>query len=348
MQQSRYQIRFNTPAFLGNSEQSGQWRSPPFKAQLRQWWRVAYAARHGYRVDVQRMLEAEGRLFGHAGLDSRGAKVAAQRSEVRLRLEHWSPGKLMKSHWQPLDGVQHPEVKVRPAADLYLGFGPVASGKGTPPTLKANAAIQAEERNTLSLAYPAEKAELMACALALMDRYGSIGGRSRNGWGSYQLLPQDATPPLPHYLPVRPWLEALELDWPHAIGRDETGVLAWQTRGFEDWRPLMRLLAEVKIGLRTQFRFELGKNSSVTEKRHWLAYPVTNHSVSAWGTLRLPNSLRFKVRRTVERKLVGIVFHMPCLPPPAFKPNPAVIADVWRSVHGFLDAQSARLNRVDA
>jgi hypothetical protein len=26
-----YQVQFNTPAFLGNAEQDGQWRTPPFK-----------------------------------------------------------------------------------------------------------------------------------------------------------------------------------------------------------------------------------------------------------------------------------------------------------------------------
>jgi len=36
----RYKVEFLCPAFLGNAEQNGQWRTPPFKALLRQWWRV--------------------------------------------------------------------------------------------------------------------------------------------------------------------------------------------------------------------------------------------------------------------------------------------------------------------
>ena len=36
-----YTLRFLTPAFLGNADQNGQWRTPPIKALLRQWWRVA-------------------------------------------------------------------------------------------------------------------------------------------------------------------------------------------------------------------------------------------------------------------------------------------------------------------
>src|SRR5690606_24563642 len=66
MKELKYQVRFLTPAFLGNAEQSGQWRTPPFKALLRQWWRVAYAASGGFNVDVLKMRQEEGLLFGNA------------------------------------------------------------------------------------------------------------------------------------------------------------------------------------------------------------------------------------------------------------------------------------------
>jgi CRISPR-associated protein Cmr1 len=46
MTQLRYRLTFLTPAFLGNAEQSAQWRTPPIKALLRQWWRVVYAGDH--------------------------------------------------------------------------------------------------------------------------------------------------------------------------------------------------------------------------------------------------------------------------------------------------------------
>ena len=34
MQRMTYRIRFLTPAFLGNAEQSGQWRTPPFNPDI--------------------------------------------------------------------------------------------------------------------------------------------------------------------------------------------------------------------------------------------------------------------------------------------------------------------------
>ncbi len=343
MKTAHYTIRFHTPAFLGNAEQSGQWRTPPFKAQLRQWWRVAYAASLGFTPNVARMREEEGRLFGNAWLEDNFSK-----SLVRIRLGEWSPGKL--ESWDGLEQgkIDHPEAeksgrKVGPHA--YLGYGPLDGRGGTKFSEKVNAALQAGEDNTFSIAYPDDdRTTLIERALALMSQFGTVGGRSRNGWGSYSL--QDVGNI--SSLPLRPWQEALKLDWPHAIGSDEKGALVWQTQPFADWKTLMKQLALIKIGLRTQFIFTTGKNAPRTESRHWLSYPVTNHSVSDWGNnARLPNSLRFKVRPTADGKLVGVIFHMPCLPPPAFKPQREAINAVWEQVHSFLDKQSS-LTRIRA
>lgn len=344
MKTAHYTIRFHTPAFLGNAEQSGQWRTPPFKAQLRQWWRVAYAASLGFTPDVARMREEEGRLFGNAWLEDNFSK-----SLVRIRLGEWSPGKL--GSWDGLEQgkIDHPEAeksgrKVGPHA--YLGYGPLDGRGGTKFSEKVNAAIQAGEDNTFSIAHPDnDRTTLIEQALVLMSQFGTVGGRSRNGWGSYSLQDVGSI----SSLPLRPWREALKLDWPNAIGSDEKGALVWQTQPFGDWKALMKELALIKIGLRTQFIFTTGKNAPRAENRHWLSYPVTNHSVSDWGNnARLPNSLRFKVRPTADGKLVGLIFHMPCLPPASFAPDPKAITAVWQRVHAFLDSPDRHLTRIPA
>ena len=334
-----YTLRFDTPAFLGNAEQNGQWRTPPFKAQLRQWWRVAYADNRGFSQNVATMRETEGKLFGHAWLendrDAQGGKISARKSEIRIRLGQWSMGELGKEKWTSLPGVKHPEVKVLAAADVYLGYGPVTTGG-----LKANAAIQAGESTTLSLAYPDEHAPLIEQAFYLMQRFGTVGGRSRNGWGSYDLQAHGEDV-LTGTLPLRNWQDCLKLDWPHAIGKDEQDALIWQTKPAADWKGLMRELAVLKIALRTRFKFPNEKPDGEVHARHWLSYPITRHSVRAWGNnARLPNSLRFKICPTPEGQLIGVIFHMPCLPPKSFNPDPVAIACVWQQVHGFLDTQT--------
>lgn len=343
----RYNLRFTTPAFLGNASQTAQWRTPPVKALLRQWWRVAVAQELGY--SVERLRRQESQLFGTAADDG----GESRQSQVRIRLGQWNEGKL--KDWASTGTVIHPEVKSRDSkpvavgSDLYLGYGPLEFKNGGT-ALKNKAAIQAGDTNALSIAVPDEHARHIATALWLMDRYGTLGGRSRNGWGSFALQPADGAAALQGQLPTQPWKEALQLDWPHAIGSDAQGALVWQTAAFDGWKKLMQELARLKIALRTtQFKFTTGRDAPAPEARHWLSYPVTNHSVREWGNnARLPNSLRFKVRPAPHdpKRLVGVVFHVPCLPPPVFQPHLSSIERVWQTVHAFLDKPEQKLTRI--
>ncbi len=360
-----FSVQFLTPAFLGNAEQSGQWRTPPFKHLLREWWRVAYAEARNFDVNVNAMRREEARLFG-AAADGQG-----NRSLVRMRLGHWNEGKQHKWEADPL--VNHREVDRNHGdigSHLYLGFGPLTYkggtflGKKMGREFKANAAIQAGEKNDLKLAFPKSEAALIDRALELMAAFGTLGGRSRNGWGSLMLTSSDPAKPLSHGergwgegLPLRDWRECLNenMGWPHAIGRDENGALVWWTRqGFNGWQPLMRELAKLKIGLRTQFPLNSGNHAPHPEARHWLSYPVTHHSVKPWDQAvkkpkikrlglgnRLPNMLRFKAQRGADGKLYGMIFHMPHLPPSQFQPDRGAIEQVWEKVHEFLDEQSS-------
>ncbi len=347
MQQRVFTVRFNTPAFLGNAEQSGQWRTPPFKHLLREWWRVAWAEAHGFDIDLGEMRRAEGHLFGVAADEG-----DTRQSQIRIRLGRWDQGKM--NEWVQQDpAVFHKEVRGgrNVGSHLYLGYGPLNFNRGTCLGKKINgnfkpkAAIQAGEENELKLAYPSTEQALLDRALALASAFGGIGGRARNGWGSLELqgdgLPELGEPPL------RDWRECLALEWAHAIGRDENGPLVWRTRDFSDWSELMKALAEIKIGLRTSFRFQSGNNAPRPESRHWLSYPVTHHSVRPWGRdARLPNTLRFKVRRAENGRLYGVIFHMPCKPPRRFSPDGRVLQQVWLRVHRLLTERSD-LRRLD-
>jgi CRISPR-associated protein Cmr1 len=114
-----------------------------------------------------------------------------------------------------------------------------------------------------------------------------------------------------------------------------------------DWKAVMKRLAEIKIGLRTQFGFTTGKNALRPEDRHWLAYPVTNHSVQPWGNnARLPNTLRFKVRPTADGQLIGVIFHVPHKPPGDFRPDATTLERIWTQVHAYLDTPAQSLKRI--
>lgn len=354
-------LRFLTPAFLGDAEQNGRWRTPPIKAQLRQWWRAAYAADKYFSVDLGEMRREEGLLFGNAWLSHREDErevVDHRKSLVRLRLSRWDEGQ--QKSWQGLEQgtVYHPEVertKYRVGPHAYLAYGALDGRGGTQFDTKRSAAIQVNESALLSIAFPIthddprlrrvaeENVPRIERAIALANLYGTLGGRSRNGWGSFHLTPaDDRTPRLAATpLPLRPWRDCLnrEWDWAHAIGRDDKGPLIWQTAPHADWKSLLKTLAVVKIGLRTQFVFPNAKPPHAgIEPRHWLSYPITTHTTRAWDRgARLPNQLRFKVRAMADSKLVGVLVLMPHLPPPAFNPDRAAIQLVWEKVHALLD-----------
>lgn len=372
---AQYTLRFVTPAFLGDADQDGRWRTPPIKALLRQWWRVAYAQHHNFRVDVARMRRLEGCLFGNAWLESPSPSSPSSRSPapakslLRLRLNRWDEGGDVKAEATVSGGNRDGWRTNRRDNDIYyLGYGPLTREKAVA------IGVGNKDTATLSLAWPEEippsyKGPLEAggggelerhlrTALWLVDRYGAMGNRCRNGWGSVELRPADSHVFQEGEPPLRTWTECLELDWPHAIGRDENGALIWCTEPYQDWQSLMKGLGIVRKQLRAKFEFR-GEHGASRGGRHWLAYPVTRHPVRSWDDLhlRLPNQLRFKARRKSDEKLLGVIFHMPHLPPKDFdlrKEEKKEIQRIWRRVHEFLDASdfspssAVRLHRVES
>lgn len=329
-----FKLSFVTPAFLGDANQKGQWRTPPIKQLLRYWWRVAWWEQQAHK-GLAAMREAEARLFGSATDDG---KAASGKSQVRIRLTEWRPG--AEIDWPSQKAVQHPEVRQPIDPKLYLGYGPVEYEKGQPKfRLALPKADQGGGSMTLSLAYP-ESAEsaLLDRALWHIHQFGTLGSRGRNGWGSVQLTNVGEDKPI-----LVDLKDALERDWVTGIGKDGRCALIWATKPAETWYEIMRTLAEIKIGFRTQFQFKTGDRTDKPEERHWLSYPVTNHSVNPWRKLRLPNSLRFKVQRTPDRKYVGVIYHTPCKPTAEFRPPPTEeLIKIWEKVHYFLDQQKER------
>ena len=65
-------VHFNTPAFLGGADQSSEWRTPPFKNLLREWWRVVKAAELSWK----------------SGEDAGGGDTRGRGRALRARTSH--------------------------------------------------------------------------------------------------------------------------------------------------------------------------------------------------------------------------------------------------------------------
>ena len=370
-----YQVSFNTPAFLGNALQQAQWRTPPFKALLRQWWRVVKAKELGYNADALR--RAEGQVFGTASDD--GPNKSLQ-SKVRLRLEPhvddgdkvaaWAPGGLKQ--W-PADEPRekHREVS-QPASqlvgtELYLGYGPLTNRQGrtelntTKSSGQQRTAIADKVRMTLRLRLPEALTAEIEAAMQLAAWFGTLGSRSRNAWGSLHIEARSGTALVPLTAAAltsytRELRDSLKLDWPHAIGRDaqpDAPPFVWYTPERTTWREVMKDLARTKIAFRTIAAPFPTERPGGLEARHLIAYPVTNHEVQLEGWKkngRLPNQLRFKLTRTPGNKLQGVLVHLPCgLPSPLTKgirgQRPDEVA-LWCAVHRVLDDPKHQLTRL--
>jgi CRISPR-associated protein Cmr1 len=356
-----YQVNFTTPAFLGNAEQQAQWRAPPFKALIRQWWRVVKGPRLACPFDIAELRREEAALFGAAadGGESR-------RSRVQLRLSSWEMGALtqlprMATHTHP--EAKHPKTGelIPVGTAVYLGFGPVTL-QGSRPAIAPG-----ELANTLRIRVPDEHADDIRQAMQLAAWFGTLGSRSRNGWGALHMAGEEVLDfgqmtdvAVTNIAPSVSLEQALRRDWPHALGQTLDGRLAiWRVAklsregnkltvaGFDSWREVMEELARIKIKFRTDLKFpqEPGPHAQV-QRRHVLAFPVTNHGLSGVKPdKRLATSLRFKVV-THKNKFFGVIAHLPCAMPNAFFAGSAIAqpplqfqADVWRQVHVALDNQ---------
>lgn len=320
-------VRFNTPAFLGDFEQQAQWRSPPFKAQLRQWWRVVQARRG---IGVNEMRTLEGHLFGSAASDDESTQSA-----VRIRLGKWQKGAGDTTVSRPVISGKNSTK-----ADLYLGYGPI--------TLKERrTAIAAGDSTRLRIALVPHPGSTLAAgrqaddigkALALMDRFGTLGSRSRNAWGSYTL---DGAPQLDLDEYLLDWREALGEAWVRGVGRDEHGALIWHTTEFKTWQDAMHALGQIRVD-----------SNHAGGVRTLQSYPVTGKSQPGWkGQDRLPGNVRLKVLRTSAHQFVGQVTHLPCRPNDALMSSGRVSNDqlisTWQKVHAQLDS-NAQLTRPKA
>lgn len=320
METREYKISFITPAFLGNAEQQAQWRTPPFKALLRQWWRIVVAKEYSY--DYRKIREAEGRLLGHAWLttDTKndGKRISARKSDIQIRVTPWDQGGMRSTDW-PSTGFDKvtttKDGKGRVRSDLYLGFGSIL-----PPSRREqrasitllHSAIHQKQEARLSLRFPSGDIDDMEKIFRLIAWFGTTGSRSRNGWGSIDVKEIGVKElSVENLKPISQSLEmCMKRDWPHAIGRDNQGVLVWQSQPRSDWKKAMNILAHTKVKIRRVAKdFEGPKKIGGVQL---LGYPAGK----AWeirefnNNARLASQIRFKVINTQEG-LRSMIYHLP-------------------------------------
>lgn len=324
MKTLEYALTFTSPAFMGNAEQNAQWRTPPIKALLRQWWRVAYAAEKKFAVDVAAMRREEGLLFGHAWLDDDhiyGSKINARKSRVLIRFDQdW----LMGSQ----KGV---EPMSKGLETSYAWFGLIKRGHGISDRNAIKAASNASEsRRILKLAVPEECEDRFHTIMRLISTFGMVGSRSRGGWGSIHIegintiLPQEMIDGYSQNL-----LDCLKRDWPVSLACDNKGLLLWEgTQQHKSWDSAMTYIASERKKVRSNLK--LGQ----ADLRPLLGFATPG---------RMPSPLRWKVIPSQNGSLIVRIFSMPHrVPEDAGKSfSKEQYQTAWSTIGGILDKSTA-------
>lgn len=315
MKKLEYTVEFVTPAFLGNAEQSAQWRTPPFKTMLRQWWRVLNA-----NLSEAEMRKKEGILFGKA-LDG-----DSHQSKIRIRLQPLSSG--TQSPWtlQTTKPIERPNLE-----QVYLGFGPITNGA-------VRNAIPIEHKANLVLILDNDvNEEEIHQTLWLCNQFATLGSRCKNGWGSISISGINLSDKHREITPYKQIKDALSKNWAHGVGIDNNGKsLIWKTSAKSTWHELIRDFYRI--------RKERINKAVAADERPIISYPVTKNN--AFGSnYRLPSQFLFKVRREGE-KLTGYVVHMPHQLPNQNISESQLIS-IWEKIHKSLDASSSGLGRIE-
>mgnify|MGYP001251406047 FL=1 len=293
-------FEFLTPAFLGGADQNAELRLPPFKNLLRQWWRIVNG---GLSTDELRLKE--GRLFGTVN-DQETDKATAMASKVRVELVESSGIAIGNSPFN-IGSSRHTEVNhgagMTVNNDLYLGFGPITiqnHNKIVRNYIKPGGKLK------IAFTMPSEEVDTIRQTLALMHAFGTIGGRSRNGFGSLAVhnLPDYSLPVATEFIS----LVTSDKKYPHGCGRDANGLLVWE-KSASKWEEAMGFLASTYMKL----RLSLNIAPQGLQKRHILGYPVTHHTVGSWGGQngRMPSQIRLMVKKNAGGEFVARIVHIP-------------------------------------
>ena len=325
-------VKVLTPMFLGGADGNAELRAAPFRAAIRYWWRVVVGVGNS-----STLLKNESELFGGVKIESVKSKVdVSVAGNVKVETPVFS-----------LNKINHPEAEkahCKVDGPGYLaGMGHYNFKKGF--TKKA---ILPEQEFNLKVAYPHNNKNEIEKTLTLMNVFGTIGARSRNGFGSFIFTGFNNIKiknfQIKDYSKI---INDKENAYPHSLTGDSTGLTFWKLKDNNQTNngAILRELADVYIKLKTSpfFKFK----TKGPGERHLLGYPVMNHGLNEWGgnSGRVPSQLRLMVKNDTTGNLNGYILHIAHALPQDKKwfPQLASQQNIWQEVHKFLDNKMERV-----
>lgn len=313
------EVEFLTPTFLGGANKSAEIRSAPFKNLMRQWWRIV----NGHLSPAE-LFRLENDFFGSAG------KSGAIASSVKVKVTSRSGNitTLNDLHKKEKDNIlQIPKLngeKQNINAFIYLGYGPISSKEGFVNFITPG------ERVTLYIEFPKKAKEMVLNVLHHAHYFGSIGSRSRNGWGAFTFTSNKYDFSEPVEIKTTTIQNSFcDKHYPWTFAKDQNGILCWETACFKDWKQVIREIAKLYATL----RYNTQSLKSINN-RAILGLPLKN-AKSIKGTDRIPKQLRMTVNKCSEG-LKGLFYHLPYMTPVKLNVDNSQ-NELWKDIHKVLD-----------
>lgn len=335
-----FSVKVLTPMFLGGANGDAELRAAPFKNALRYWWRITQGD-----IYHEQLREKEQALFG--GICS---NKETTEKPTRSRVDVVVTGAVKTGDTGEQDAIgrkMNPEANNRNMPiSAYLGMGPVHFN-GTYNKRR----ILPTETFTLSITFPKNDGAMID-TISLFKAFGSLGARSRNGWGSFELqalnnnnslLSRDSL--FKKYGKELADIFKSDKKYPFCLGTSNGKPLLWKIGNAAKWEKAMELAGAGYMDIRQQpaLKFPVQKQKNSPEKRHILGYPVTNHSLLSWGgnNGRMPSQLRIIIREN-NQAYDAFFFHLPHNIPKQWDNRLGKELAVWQSIHTYLDKNFTR------
>ncbi len=172
LEEIKLDVEFLTPCFLGGADQNAELRSAPFKAALRQWWRILYGCEY---LTPEKLKTAEDSIFGSTEISAQ-VRISVK-GNISTSQSGFSNGKKIqvtsKGRSFPINIID------------YLAYGKYDYIKGQGNKYHKTHIIAGSKFQLLICYHNRLKKEISSTINAFL-MYGSVGSRCRNGFGSLQ------------------------------------------------------------------------------------------------------------------------------------------------------------------
>lgn len=320
----KFEVEFITPAFLGGADSNAEIRTAPFKNLIRRWWRIANG-----NLSPEKLWIKENELFGSTEKNPKIVEANKTKKKPEREAEIFGKSKVGLF----IDDAS--EVKVSADAEkgnlkkfLYLGYGPVQNNVSDIKNF-----LKAGSKFSLTLTVPKEEKNNFINILTLINLFGEIGSRSRKSFGSVQIIPATDNFKLNNLKTLReqiPYLvqnctDAMNSgkNYPHCIGRDEKGLLCWNTQDRESYAEVLADLTEIYKGAVQKAKSASADGRTILGSADKI--PKTDIE-------RIPSSLLLKVIKSGE-KYKGRILHLP------YNINSLLKGQnkVWNEIYSYFD-----------